>query len=236
MMLFVISLSAVLLLWHGGIAAAFTADELAVAHQNQLLFSVRMSINETARMIQHYSGVKGAYYEFGMGGSTHLACAFLPPSAKLYAMDSNEEWVQNVASDPCIQKRVAEGTASVSRVDIGPTGSWGSPVGGDKVKHMWKDYSSSIAAYKDQKIDLILVDGRFRISCALESALLFPEATILLHDFFEPGHHTNYVKLEEVVDLVERTDTLLSLRVKPSVSKDTILKMIEDHRMHSARL
>jgi hypothetical protein len=110
MMLFVISLSAVLLLWHGGIAAAFTADELAVAHQNQRLFFIEMSVNETARMIQYYSGVKGAYYEFGMRGSTNLACAFLPPSAKLYAMDSNEEWVQRVAADPCIQKRVAEGT------------------------------------------------------------------------------------------------------------------------------
>jgi hypothetical protein len=59
MMLFVISLSAVLLLYT---AAAFTADELAVAHQNQRLFSIQMSVNETARMIQYYSGVKGAYY------------------------------------------------------------------------------------------------------------------------------------------------------------------------------
>jgi hypothetical protein len=173
-----------------------------------------------------------------MGGSTHLACAFLPPSAKLYAMDSNEEWVQRVAADPCIQKRIAEGTASVSRVDIGPLipGDWGRPAGGDKVHHLRKYYSTSITAYKDQKIDLVLVDGRFRVACALQSAVLFPNATILVHDFWKPDHHNWYVKLVEVADVVERTDTLLSLRVNPSVSKETILEMLEDHRTKENRL
>jgi hypothetical protein len=33
------------------------------------------------------------------------------------------------------------------------------------------------------------------------------------------------------MDVVERTDTLLSLRVMPSVSKETIFEMLDDHRV-----
>jgi len=232
MWLSLISLCA-LLLSHG--ITAFTAEELTVAETNQVKFSIRMTINETARMIQHFSNVKAAYYEFGMGGSTHLACAFLPPSARLYSMDSNQKWVRNTAADPCIQKMIAEGRASVKLVNIGETGEWGMPVGSTHM-HLWADYSTSIVAYKDENVDLVLVDGRFRIACALESWLQFPQATIVMHDFYDPYHILDYVKLLEVFEKVESTDTLISLRMKPSVSRKTILAMLEDHRRVFGRI
>ncbi|KAJ1409056.1 hypothetical protein B484DRAFT_456174, partial [Ochromonadaceae sp. CCMP2298] len=183
--------------------------ELTVAKTYQVKFSIRMTINETARMIQHFS-----------------------------TMDSNEDWVRNTAADPCIQKMIAEGRASVKKVNIGETEAWGRPVGSSH-KQLWADYSTSIVAYKAENIDLILVDGRFRIACVLESWLQFPQATIVLHDFYDKRymhHHLAYVKLLEVFEQVESTDTLISLRTKPSASRETILAMIEIHRRVSGRL
>jgi len=193
-----------------------------------------MSVNETARMIQHYSGVQGAYYEFGMGGSTHLACFFLPPAARLHAVDSSDEWVRKTAADPCLKKMASEGRAEFKHVDIGPLGPWGGLPADESSKHLWQDYAASINTRKGAQVDLILVDGRFRVACVLRGALAFPEATILVHDFWKPDHHVDYVQLLEVVDVLERTDTLLSLRLKPSASRESILAMIEKNRWKPA--
>lgn len=54
-------------------------------------------------------------------------------------------------------------------VSIGDTGTWGRPVSGDK-KANWRSYYSDIwkeIILKEKRLNIIFIDGRFRVSCCL---------------------------------------------------------------------
>jgi hypothetical protein len=77
---------------------------------------------------------------------------------------------------------------------------------------LWRNYIHSIDNITD--VDLVLVDGRFRVACVINSLISHPNAIVLLYDFFDPLHHRHYRRLIEVTDIIERADTFPNLRRK----------------------
>jgi hypothetical protein len=69
-------------------------------------------------------------------------------------------------------------------VDIGPTGDWGRPID-ESAKDQWPLYATKIWEIEGaDRADLYLIDGRFRVSCFLETLMrCHPNAIILIHDF-----------------------------------------------------
>jgi hypothetical protein len=129
----------------------------------------------------------GSLVEFGCGGSTVAATAAMVGA--ITSFDSSREWLDKVASACAVHRDRPQ--PRLVHVDIGPTTSWGYPVG-DAHRILWPRYAT--AAWdieRTEDADLFLVDGRFRVSCTLEALRRCrSDAVLLIHDFgTRPAYH-----------------------------------------------
>ncbi len=134
-----------------------------------------------------------SYLEYGSGGSTILANRVV---GTLVSVDSDAKFLSEVR-----RKLAGEERRAITRlihVNIGLTQDWGMPVFTRPTRRRirrWEDYPSAPWRYFrsiGQQPDLILVDGRFRVACVLESLLsLSPlsPAQILLDDYVARPHY-----------------------------------------------
>ena len=93
-------------------------------------------------------------------------------------------------------------------VDIGKTKEWGFPISNDS-KEIFPNYSNDIFNSVDSNtLDIVLIDGRFRVACLL-SVILNMSSTedtiILFHDFWNREKY--HIVLKYVTE-IERVDTL----------------------------
>jgi hypothetical protein len=127
------------------------------------------------------------------------------PISKITVVESDMSfWNDHVLAEASVQEAVSSVRLSPLMVDIGPTGEWGYPL--DTVRQEnWPLYHS--AAFEgESNYDLILIDGRFRISCILQACLHCSSITrILVHDFF---NRPQYFVVFPFLHLKEQTDTM----------------------------
>lgn len=152
-----------------------------------------------------------SYFEFGSGGSTYQASKRKIPL--IYSVESDKQWFEKTSK--------FDGVNSIL-VDLKTTNNWGYP-SKDSPNSDWKKYSDSILDKKN--IDLILIDGRFRVSCALKSLKSLSDDGVLIFDDFlnRPHYHTvlNYY------DVIEKTsdNVMAVLKKKKDVDVDRGLKL-----------
>ena len=115
------------------------------------------------------------YFEFGAGGSTNIASFYKVLS---YSVESDAKW----------HKLLKDNNVSVNyiTIDLNP-GPLGYPDNNTKIEEI-KKY---IQAYKkDYNADVILIDGRFRVACALDIFNKIRNDTIILiHDYEREEYH-----------------------------------------------
>lgn len=196
----------------------FNSTELYEAHKYKTTVTIHMGIKEIAMLIRKLKAIKNNYFEFGVGGSTELACLIsesLTSKFNIYAIDSSEEWINKVKDKSCIKNMLINNKINFTLINTGKVGAFGVPLERDK-KSFYPSYSNAIIQLHNESIpiDLILVDGRFRQSCVLNSLLVYPNATILIHDFYEPSHYRNYKNLQQYANVLESADTLVNLKRK----------------------
>jgi hypothetical protein len=151
------------------------------------------------------------YLEFGCGGSTMLAQEL--GVRQLISIESDKAWAAAVRDQPAIRPKVASGEYRVTWVDIGPTTVWGHPVDRQNAGR-WPDYSMEVWKKLDQMPSLVLVDGRFRLSCAIQTLIHGGVDTRLaFHDFEREYYHA----ILEFTDVVEQVDRLCVMTRKPVI-------------------
>jgi hypothetical protein len=166
------------------------------------------------------------YLEYGAGGSTIFANKLVNT---LVSVDSDASLLADVR-----RKLAAESRRAVTKlvhVNIGLTQDLGMPVFTKPTRRRvrrWEDYPTapwrffrSIA----QQPDLILVDGRFRVACVLESLLsLSPLSTtqILLDDYAERPY---YQVVERFADL-EMVGRMAVLRPRRLLDRIQVRRMV----------
>lgn len=157
------------------------------------------------------------YYEFGSGGSTKLAASM---GLTVHGVESDARWLEQLRSE-------VGSACRVQHVDIGPTKEWGYPVD-LRAADQFPDYSRSIHAH-DRPFDLVLVDGRFRVACTLETIDYLVEkgdlatARIFIHDFWNREH---YKPVLEFLDAEKTVETAGLFKIKPKLDRDR-LKMLK---------
>lgn len=150
--------------------------------------------------------------EYGSGGSTVVAAECDVPL--LYSVDSDARWVARLRQHPKIAPLVEAGRAHLLHVDIGPVGNWGKPK--SKLSAWkWPRYARRPWLERDLRPDLVLVDGRFRISCILETLRHAPEARIMVHDFRADKPRVRAVL--PFVDVIQVVDKLAMLAARSNV-------------------
>jgi hypothetical protein len=125
------------------------------------------------------------YLEYGSGGSTVQAAQVVDV---LVSVDSDPYFLRAV--EKVLARQPGRADRHLIYPDIGLTGPWGTPVSrrlSERRLEKWRRYPESPwAIFREKGIepDTILIDGRFRVACALESlANLLPNSqTLLLFD------------------------------------------------------
>jgi hypothetical protein len=124
--------------------------------------------------------------EFGSGGSTVMAAE---AGKRVTSVESDKAWAQMMrdwfAANP------PSGQVDIIWSDIGPTKEWGHPVDQSGWKNFAR-YPLEVWGQSDfQHPDVVLVDGRFRMGCALAAAFRITRPIPLYFDDYtdRPRYH-----------------------------------------------
>ena len=191
-----------------------------------LFYTFVMSHNEKALFDKAIKKSKN-YLEFGLGGSTLRA--ILKSRAKIYTVESSHEWIAHMRKYMLL-RYFENRRLFISYVDIGPTSMWGYP-GSNNLRNLFPAYSSNIFKVIDAKaLDLVLVDGRFRVACTLKIILECHKNNnlkILIHDFWNREHYHVVLKYLETVD---RSDTIGLFSIKNDVDLESVQRDYEVYK------
>lgn len=175
------------------------------------------------------------YLEFGMGGSTLRAIR--KSRANIYSVESDTAWINNMRRYRVVRR--LEGSRFFQKrrlrimpVDIGPTSAWGFPAA-DTQKDCFGAYSSGVFQKIDAGLlDLVLIDGRFRVACTLSTILACRESRkvkILIHDFWNrPKYHL----VLKYLDPLQHVDTLGLFRIKDDTDPMSISADYETYKFN----
>lgn len=133
------------------------------------------------------------YGEYGMGASTLWVAK--ETKAPIIAVDTSADWVDRTRASLGASERF-----HLTWVDVGPIGDWGMPLGFSR-RHAFRAYVEAPWA-EDAQPDVVLIDGRFRLSCWFESVIRAQPGTRLVFDDYtdRPTYHVveEFLKPERV--------------------------------------
>ncbi len=153
------------------------------------------------------------YFEYGSGGSTYQA-SIRNNIIKIYSVESDKKW-QNI-----LQQKITTNNVIYffSEMNVQPN-TWGHP-GSNSTQIQRINYSNYIRKLTESEqksIDLILIDGRFRVACCLKCFdIINTDCFICFDDFLDrPEYHV----VLDYYDIVENTsdNRMVILQKKKSV-------------------
>jgi hypothetical protein len=149
--------------------------------------------------------------EYGCGYST--VWVYENTQCKILSVDSSREWVDKtltaVNHDPRVDCRW---------VDLGELRRWGRPKSYER-RENFPAYINSIWERGEQP-QMILVDGRFRVSCFLKSLLQAEAGCIIVFDDYVDRSHYHIV--EEFVPIKEICGRQAYFEVPQSLDREAI--------------
>lgn len=170
----------------------------------------------------HYESAS-VILEYGSGGSTVVAGEM--EGKTVFSVESDRAWARKM------QRWFREnppntGTeVNVSWVNIGETKKWGFPVN-QEMASRYPRYPLSIwqsSGFKHP--DVVLVDGRFRVGCALATAFNITRPVTLLFDDY--GDRPRLKATEEFLSKPEMVGRMAVFQVEPlQISADRLLRII----------
>jgi hypothetical protein len=164
--------------------------------------------------------------EFGAGGSTFL---FLKNKKQVYTVENNAAFVETLKGIKYFNNAIAGGRLNFCNIDLGPVRGWGRPADETK-KDSWIGYAGKVwdNIPGDTKIDIVFVDGRFRVLCALYAIIkTSPDTRIIIHDF---SNRTAYESLLEFLEPVASASTLVVFKKKHDLPAQRINELIQVYR------
>lgn len=146
------------------------------------------------------------YLEYGVGGITFLAAKL---GKDFIAIDSDKYFIKALKSKMQKCNIMHTNSQVFHYADIGLTKQWGQPVFTRLTKlrcYKWERYSSiPVGKINSFLPDLILIDGRFRVACALKVVKYMHNQTnftMLVDDYICRTHYAEierFAKLEKLV-------------------------------------
>lgn len=187
-------------------------------HMSNAELTIAMTSEESEFFRECLSGVK-TYFEYGIGGSTVFAWNSLKQTGvdfRILGIDTSAEWVEKVRAAINDDAHV-----ELEYVDIGATGHWGYPVEKTPDLQSWPLYPMGIHRTPQiGALDLVLIDGRFRVACLTQTILACqPSTKILMHDYENRPHYhviENWVRKKKTVGT-------LALFERKELTKDDML-------------
>ncbi|WP_085791346.1 hypothetical protein [Roseivivax jejudonensis] len=166
----------------------------------------------------------GVILEYGSGGSTVLAAEL--SGRTVTTVESDGHWADMMRAWFDAHPPAEHSTVDIVHVDIGPTRDWGHPVDDSG----WRDFSRYPLEVWDRPgfrtPDVVLVDGRFRLGCALATAFLTDRPVTLLFDDYGP--RTHYHRIEPFLGAPKMTGRMARFEITPQpVPPARLLRIIQ---------
>lgn len=166
-----------------------------------LFYTIHMSAGEQSELKKWLQQAR-IYLEYGSGGSTLYALA--ETKARVYCVECHPSWYKHLFRYRIIRRALGK-RLYFSYCDIGPVKKWGRPIN-DEQRASYPQYAQAILKSAEAPIDLVLIDGRFRIACLLECILsdkTNENTRIIFHDFWDRPHYhvvLPFVQIESSID------------------------------------
>ncbi len=164
------------------------------------------------------------YLEFGSGGSTFLS--LLQSDVRtITSVESDDNWLNLLKEWKVISENLGE-KIFFKYINIGKVGAWGKPID-DSGKDNYPNYSKQIFEEKNN-YDVVFIDGRFRVACALQTILnCKKDIKILMHDYsIRPYYHC----ILDFLDIVDIVGTMCLFKVKDNIKTEDVQKMWEEYK------
>jgi hypothetical protein len=156
--------------------------------------------NNDLKMFYKYLNRTTNYFEYGSGGSTYQA-SIRTNIQKIYSVESDSDWHIKLRN---ILKNKNNIRFIYNEMDTQPN-TWGNP-GPKSNKTQWINYSNYITLLDEEskkEIDLVMIDGRFRVACCLKCfSVINNDCLIAFDDFLNRPH---YHIVLNFYDIVEKT-------------------------------
>lgn len=162
------------------------------------------------------------YGEYGVGLST--LTAFKDYRCEIISVDTSREWINEVVASGVDRE---DRRVRIIWIDLGLLTHWGRPASYEK-SHAFSEYTQCIWR-QDNVPDLVLVDGRFRVACFLESLLHgVPGTPIIFDDYVDRPH---YHVVESIISPSQILGRQALFNVPKSLNKLTVRRMCEQFLM-----
>ncbi len=185
---------------------------------------------EGVELLARHAQFAKVFLEFGAGGSSVLMARLGVP--EIHSVDSDQGFLSAVKDK--IDELFPDSVINCYYVNIGETKEWGNPV--DKSSaNLWPKYCvAPWEALISQNLtpDLVLIDGRFRVSCFLVSLIFAKPGTIILFDDYldRPYYHL----VEKYITPLSIVGRMAEFRVENAAALNEIiidlLTVATDHR------
>jgi protein O-GlcNAc transferase len=175
--------------------------------------------NNDKLMFYKYLDKSTNYFEFGSGGSTYQA-ALRKNIHAIYSVESDLDWYNKLKD---ILKNESRLNYIYNEMDTKPN-TWGHP-GPNSTPLQHKNYSNHLVMCKDRNaIDLIMIDGRFRVASCLKCFDIINDRCLIAFDDFldRPQYHVVLDYYDIIEQTVDKRMVILKKKLNVSVPKKLI--------------
>jgi hypothetical protein len=171
------------------------------------------------------------YLEYGSGGSTILAAK---SGVRFKTVDSDPFFLRGVENK--ITSEFGSPNGEFIYCNIGMTKLWGFPIFtrlSVSRRNRWKRYPLAPWLNQDKSFlpDLVLIDGRFRVACALATIKYLTNKVsfeILVDDY---GDRPEFREIEKYAELTSMQGRMAVFKPKSAVNLDDIDRAIETYSL-----
>jgi hypothetical protein len=181
--------------------------------------------------VKHVMG-KRNYLEWGAGGSTQFAPFIV--SGKAYSVEHVPEWCYHLRSENTLIKSAVElGKLEIICVHHQISlGDWGYPSRNASLVDIQGLQRKYVNAAGVNKFDFVLIDGRFRVACALSLLLkdmLNDGSKVMIHDFHQRPQYEVILDFYDVVEPSSDRATAIILSPKATIDENSLLREYQLH-------
>jgi hypothetical protein len=174
---------------------------------------------------------KSVILEYGSGGSTIY---LLKKHKFVYSVESNRDFYKYMNSIAMVNHSKGD-NLKYSFVDLGPTNQWGKPLEIERsndweayYKQIWREIKADKI-----KVDVVFIDGRFRVSCCIYSMMKVMEngwkdTVFIIHDFWR---RKKYHVVLPFLDEIQSSKNLAAFTIKDGVDPGQLMAMLEDYHL-----
>lgn len=176
---------------------------------------------------------KKIFLEYGSGGSTIW---LLKKNKKIYSVESNPGFYEYMNSINLVKR--STDNLRYRFIDLGPTNVWGKPL---TTTHSndWPAYYSEIWNDIDatsDKVDIVFIDGRFRVSCCLYTILKtlehnWKDTVFLFHDFWR---RKKYHEVLEFLQEIKSAEQLAMFKSKDHIDTKNVKEKLQEYALDFA--